>query len=567
MNDKMITLSTMRENIGRGGDRPFFMTMDGITTYAQFRSLVGRASSGFDSARLKAGDRVLILLEDEVLASAAFVAALFRGLVPVLLSHESGKHRRDAVRGILEPALVIDNGELFDAGGESHGINEQDDDQLAYLIFTSGTTGDPSGVEITRGNLFSHLRTLVRLFGFGPDTRLFNPTPLSHTDGLVFGPLMAAAAGGCVIRPGPLNVTELDNWLGMIRTCSATHMVSNPTVLGLIDRASAGADHFGTGAFKGIISSASHLRSEQWERLEKRFGTQIWNLYGLTETVTSALYAGRHPEMGRPGSLGRPIDCEARVAPLKDHHLSGEQNDIGELELRGPHIFRGYWRNPVRTSSTISPDRWMKTGDLVRLGEDGSFEFLGRVKAAINSGGTLIRGEEIDECLLRHPAVLEAVTVGIADEDFEEIAVSAVVLAASMSEADLTRHCRAELERLKVPKRIISVPAIPRGDAGKPNLGAVRDLLRDEMRAPECAALDSLEKQVIDLAALIFRTDPGELSPASSAETVEGWDSFTHVNLVLQAEEDFAVRIPGDAIPKIRTLSDLTGIITKLRAG
>ena len=194
--------------------------------------------------------------------------------------------------------------------------------------------------------------------------------------------------------------------------------------------------------------------------------------------------------------------------------------------------------------------------------------FLGRVKAAINSGGTLIRGEEIDECLLHHPAVAEAVTVGLPDEEFEEIAVSAVVLRGGAEEAELMRHCRAELEALKVPKRILVVPAIPRGDAGKPNLQSVRELLTSLMQRQTVdipLISDDLERQLLDLAALVFGVSPQSLSPSSSPESVEGWDSFKHVNLVLQTEDLFSIRIPGSAIPKIKTLGDLIGLIRQIR--
>ena len=284
--------------------------------------------------------------------------------------------------------------------------------------------------------------------------------------------------------------------------------------------------------------------------------------------MTSALYAGRHPDMGAAGTLGKPVDCEARVAPPGDALHPADDGDAGELQLRGPHIFRGYWRNPERTAAAFTPDGWMKTGDLVRKRGDGAYEFLGRIKSAINSGGTLIQPEEIDECLLRHPAVSEAVTVGLKDDDFEEIAVSAVVLSGEATEAALAGHCRSGLEKLKVPKRIIPVAAIPRGDAGKPNLNALREVLGEAISgsvAHPSSEHGSLEQDVIGLAALVFLADPGKLTLDSSAQTVPGWDSFTHLNLCLQAEDDFAVRIAGDEIPRIRTLGDLALLIRQLK--
>ena len=130
------------------------------------------------------------------------------------------------------------------------------------------------------------------------------------------------------------------------------------------------------------------------------------------------------------------------------------------------------------------------------------------------------------------------------------------------------RAARAELEALKVPKRILVVPGIPRGDAGKPNLQSVRDLLTSLMQRQTVdipLISDDLERQLLDLAALVFGVSPQSLSPSSSPESVEGWDSFKHVNLVLQTEDLFSIRIPGSAITKIKTLGDLIGLIRQIR--
>lgn len=196
--------------------------------------------------------------------------------------------------------------------------------------------------------------------------------------------------------------------------------------------------------------------------------------------------------------------------------------------------------------------------------------FLGRIKAAINSGGTLIRGEEVDEAILRHPAVAEAVTVGIPDDDFEEIAVSAVVLKGDADEAALIQHCRRELEALKVPKRVIIVASIPRGDAGKPSLTSVKEMLSKAVRPPDVApaiATDEIDSSVIRLAALVFGVPTESLSPLSGPDNVEGWDSFRHVNFLLQAEDVFSVRIPGALFPSIASLGDLSALIRKIKSG
>lgn len=565
----MIDISDLWRNVFAGGDRPFLVERHRTVTYAQLRDRVDRALATIQRRDIQPGERMIVLLEDEADAAAAFASALFSGMVPVMLPHDIGQPRLDAICESIEPALLVRNADIFASGGVSS-VRPRDvpASDLAYLLFTSGTTAAPSGVEITRGNLCSHLDTLLRLFGFSQATRIFNPTPVAHTDGLVFGPLLAMATGGAVIRPGPMRIGDLDSWIGLARVAGATHMMTNPTVLSLIERTTDRTDYFAFEGFQGILSGGSQLRRELWERFEARFHTQIWNVYGLTETVTTVLYSGRHPEMGPVGTLGRPIDCEARIAPPVGSPLGAAGQDVGELQVRGGHIFRGYWRNPERTAATFDGD-WMRTGDLVRGLGDGSYDFLGRVKTAINSGGTLIRGEEIDECLLRHSSVVEAITVGLPDDEFEEIAVSVVVPKSSVDEAGLMLHCRRELEALKVPKRIVIVESIPRGDAGKPNLPAVRTMLTELLRTPSQPAVstsDDLGKQVVELAALVFGVAPDTLSLSSSPDTVPGWDSFRHVNLILQVEDCFSVRIPGSVAGKVGSLGQLCEIIQGQRA-
>lgn len=566
----MFEISDLWKQIESGGTRPFMINKGGSVSYGDLRTLVSSAHASMREMNFQPGDRIAILLENEAEASAAFAACLLSALVPIMLPFDIGVPRLESICRTVEPSLIIKDATIFDrvepASVQPRAVNRDD---LAYLLFTSGTTAEPSGVEITHGNLWSHIDTLVRLFGFGSETRIFNPTPLAHTDGLIFGSVLTMATGGTVIRPGPLRVAEFDEWIGMVRRHDANYVMTNPTVLNLIERVAQREDYFTFEGFKGVLSSGSHLQREAWLHFEKRFQTEIWNLYGLTETVTTALYSGRHPEMGPIGSLGKAIDCEARLAPPTESEFSGDDESVGELQLRGSHIFRGYWRNPQRTARTFASGKWMRTGDLVRRNSDGSYDFLGRIKAAINSGGTLIRGEEIDECLLRHPTVAESVTVGLKDDEFEEIAVSAVVLSGLSNEAELMQHCRAELETLKVPKRILVVDSIPRGDAGKPKLMSVKELIKDAMRSNQPTVglnQGGTEKQIIALAAMIFGVNESSLSRSSSPNNVEGWDSFRHVNLILQCELIFSVRISGKMIGEIVTLGDLIDVIDNLKA-
>ena len=158
--------------------------------------------------------------------------------------------------------------------------------------------------------------------------------------------------------------------------------------------------------------------------------------------------------------------------------------------------------------------------------------------------------------------------MGLPDPDFEEVPISAVVLSSEVDEAALTAHCRAGLEALKVPKRILSLARIPRGDSGKPKFAALRAHLSEALAfhsEANRAGESELLHQVINLAALIFRVESSTLTSASEPETVPGWDSFTHLSLIIQAEAAFGVRIPAAEVEKINTLGRLAATIEAAR--
>ena len=179
-------------------------------------------------------------------------------------------------------------------------------------------------------------------------------------------------------------------------------------------------------------------------------------------------------------------------------------------------------------------------------------------------GGFLINSEELDEVLMSHPAVVEAATVGLPDNDFGEIAVSAVVLDTAADEFELTNHCTRLLEPRKVPKHICIVPSIPRGDAGKAQLAPLRDLLTSRIQSKAAGPRDiDLAGAIIEIASRTFRTPAAQLSLDSSPETVARWDSFAHINLVLNVERQLNARIAtADAI-KIDSLRKLVDIVRR----
>jgi long-chain acyl-CoA synthetase len=436
-------------------------------------------------------------------------------------------------------------------------------EDLAYVVFTSGTTSAPKGVMITHRNLFVHLDTLSRVFAHDMNSAIFDGLPLSHVDGLVQGPLLVLANGARLVRPPPFAAQALERHLNLVRAKSATHFIGVPTIYRFIDRYALHDDYFEAEEFVGFISSASKLDETLWRRLEQRFGKPVYNMYGLTETVTGGLYAGPGRDLGGFGTIGKPIDMEVRL--VRADGTPAAMGEEGEMWLRGDNVSPGYFANPTATAERYAHG-WFRTGDLAVCRADGAYEIRGRIATAIVCGGLTINSDELNEALLSHPAVAEATTVGLPDDDFGEIAVSAVVLDKGADEVELTDHCSRLLEPRKVPKRIVALPSIPRGDAGKPRLDLLRALL-EESTLNGCAstARSDVAGVVIDVASRTFRVPAADLSLDSSQKTVARWDSFAHISLILNVERELKVRIAAAEVLQIDSLRKLVDAVGRAR--
>jgi len=576
----------------------FIEWQDARLTYADFAEDLRRFCGLFSAHELIPGDRIVIATETERQAIGAFTAALLDGLVPIMLTPQTPAPRIAAIAALVEPGLVfIDAARsaedwcgrytvlgvtgssprrgLFGRKRDDRGLDAAlakteprapraaiGDGELAYILFTSGTTSEPKGVMVTHRNLFTHLATLARVLHYDTDSRIFNGMVLAHADGLIQGPIQALFCGCRLIRPPAFRAPELEAHLNMVRAHSATHFLTVPAILTLIDRYAVHDDYLAAPEFRFLVSVAAKLEIPLWQRLETRFGRPVINMYGLTETVASALYAG--PDLGPIGTIGQPVDCLAKIV-LPDGS-EAEAGAPGEIWLRGDNVSPGYYRAPDATLEKFA-DGWLKTGDLGVEDPDGTYRIVGRLKTAIMSGGFLIQPEEIDEALLRHEAVAEVATVGLEDPDLGEIAVSAVVLDGAADEAALTAHCAAYLEPQKVPKRIAPVAEIPRGDAGKPQLARLRDLLAepDNQPLPSANGTNDIAETVLVAAARSFRVPRETLSLDSSTETVERWDSFAHVGLIVAVESALNLRLPTREVIAVKTLKGLAEAAARQR--
>ncbi|HEX3065193.1 MAG TPA: AMP-binding protein, partial [Dongiaceae bacterium] len=311
-----------------------------------------------------------------------------------------------------------------------------------------------------------------------------------------------------------------------------------------------------------VVSTAGYLEEILWRNFEARAKVKVVNVYGLTETVAGGLFSGPDEATRRIGTLGRPVDCQARIMDLEGRDVG--EGESGELWLQGANQMRGYLGDPEATNEVLR-EGWLHTGDLARRDSEGFFHFAGRLKNVLVSGGHTVQPEEITAALKSHPGVAEAATIGMAHAELEEVAVSAVVPAAgaALDETTLVEHCREKLAAYKVPRRIVILKSLPYGPSGKVQVDALRAIIAT-VHAPDGS--DGEEDRVLEIARRTFKSQIG-LTPASVPETTPGWDSMAHLEFVLALEDAFGIHLSSHDIMNLTSLAAAIEIVEAARHG
>jgi len=346
-------------------------------------------------------------------------------------------------------------------------------DSTVLLMYTSGTTGLPKGVMLTQANLAANALAIGREHGLGPGDRVPGVLPLYHINAFAVTMLAPLAHGGSVVLPPrfsasaywPLAIERGCTWLNVVPTMIA-YLLEAAAREGAPARASLSRIRF-------CRSASSALAPEHHRAFEATFGIGIIETMGLTETVAPSFSNPLDAAQRKIGSVGRASGGEACILgpdlqPVADEHAG----TTGELAIRGPHVMRGYYKNPEATAAAFTPDGWLRTGDLGHRDADGFFFVTGRIKELIIKGGENIAPREIDEALLAHPAVLDAAVVGLPDALYGQEILACVVLREGLegdaaTEAALRAFCTEKLGRYKTPKVIRFVRELPRGPSGK----------------------------------------------------------------------------------------------------
>lgn len=459
-------------------------------TYGQLHDAADRLAVGLQAWGLRKGDRVAFFLGNRPEFVIAYLAVIRLGaiMVPVNL-----RYRRMEINHIVEdcaPALIVTEREqvaiLADAGCGADGplplllaeelaqwqraeplvaplVLAED---LALIMYTSGTTGRSKGAMIAHGNVLATVTGLLAAWHWQTDDRLLLVLPLFHTHGLVVGLHCALAAGATVLLRAKF---EADHTRRELQSGAATVFFAVPTIyVRLVEelRSSGGA---AMGQMRLFCSGSAPLAAETLTAFAELTGHTILERYGMTETGMnlSNPYAGARVA----GSVGTPLPgVFMRIvnATGQDVVPGGE----GELLVRGSNVFSGYWNAPEKTASSFSRDalgqQWFHTGDVARQDpETGYVTLLGRRHELIISGGFNIYPREIEELLVTFPGVVEAAVVGAPHVEWGEVPVAFVVCGGTVDDHALTLFCRQQLASFKVPKQITHVAELPRNAMGK----------------------------------------------------------------------------------------------------
>ncbi|MBT2336672.1 AMP-binding protein [Variovorax paradoxus] len=336
-------------------------------------------------------------------------------------------------------------------------------DDVALLMYTSGTTGMPKGVMLTQGNLAANAHAISAEHRLSPADRVLAVLPLYHINAFCVTMLAPLAHGGSLAMPPKFSAGRF--WAQASATqCSWINVV--PTMISYLLEGEQ-PPPAQTASIRFCRSASAALPPEHHRAFEQMFGIGIVETMGLTETAAPSFSNPLDPTLRKLGSVGRASGCEARVIDAALAELP--DGSTGELAIRGPNVMRGYYKNDEATRAAFTPGGWLRTGDLGHRDADGFFFVTGRIKELIIKGGENIAPREIDEALLRHPAVLEAAAVGVPDRHYgQEIGVCIVLRSGcACTEEELRAFCADALGRYKAPGHYRFVTDLPRGPSGK----------------------------------------------------------------------------------------------------
>jgi acyl-CoA synthetase (AMP-forming)/AMP-acid ligase II len=335
-------------------------------------------------------------------------------------------------------------------------------EDVAMILHTSGTTSRPKRVPIRHRNLAASARNIIGTYNLRAQDTALCVMPLFHIHGIVASMLSTLSSGGTVICPNGFNAMEF--W-GIVDRFKPTWYSAVPTMHQmLLARADRNIDVIKRNPFRFIRSSSAPLPPVVMERIEELFGAPVLESYGMTEATHQMTSNPLPPKPHKAGSVGVGFGVEVAIMDEAGNLLP--QGEKGEVVVKGLNVVDGYENNP-EANATAFVNGWFRTGDQGVIDEDGYLSLTGRIKELINRGGEKISPLEIDDVLLRHPAVSEALAFAVPHKTLGEEVHAAVVLRSEATEAELRAHCQAMLAEFKVPRKVYILSELPRGATGK----------------------------------------------------------------------------------------------------
>ncbi|MCA0401358.1 MAG: malonyl-CoA synthase [Proteobacteria bacterium] len=484
-------------------ERLFASLADGRRiTYGDVLALSAGYAGALAALGVKPGDRVAVQVEKSIEALMLYLGAVRAGAIFLPLNNAYTPAEIEYFLADSEPALFVCDPAKAEslapvaagAGARLETLGTTGDgslaakagavqpsfidiargpDDLAAILYTSGTTGRSKGAMLSHENLASNARVLVKEWRFTGQDVLIHALPIFHTHGLFVATNVVLFAGASMHFRAKFDPAEA---LALMQ--DATTLMGVPTFYTrLLDQP--GLTREQTARMRLFISGSAPLLAETHRAFEARTGHAILERYGMTETNmnTSNPYVGARIA----GTVGFPLPgtqlriTEAETAsPL----AAGE---IGMIEVRGPNVFKGYWRNPEKTAAEFRPDGFFITGDLGKIDDAGYVHILGRGKDLVITGGYNVYPKEIEGEIDALPGIEESAVIGLPHRDFGE-GVTAIVVAAkgaAIREADILSAIEGRLAKFKLPKRVIVVPELPRNSMGKVQKNVLRETYRD----------------------------------------------------------------------------------------
>jgi len=466
-------------------------------TYGDMLACSARLAGALMTLGVRPGDRVAVQVEKSPEALMLYLACLRAGAVYLPLNTAYTLGELDYFIGDAQPRLIVCDPcaadsitslcarhdvcvQTLDArGGGSLPARAQDEsdtlidvarspDDLAAILYTSGTTGRAKGAMLTHGNLLSNAQTLRDYWRFTPDDKLIHALPIFHIHGLFVATNVTLLAGSSMLLLPKFDVDEV---LAAMRTC--TVLMGVPTFyVRLLQHPD--LTRAATANMRLYVCGSAPLLAQTHEAFQEKTGHAILERYGMSETNmnTSNPYDGERIA----GTVGLPLPgVSLRVTDPETGKVLA-QGETGMIEVKGPNVFKGYWRMPEKTAAEFRPDGFFMTGDLGLIDARGYVHIVGRGKDLIISGGYNVYPKEVETVIDDIPGVVESAVIGVAHPDFGEGVTAIVVLdqGAALIEQTVLDALKDKLARYKQPKRVIFVDSLPRNTMGKVQKNVLR---------------------------------------------------------------------------------------------